>query len=74
MGHPAPKHKTTDQVGLGDIASLLGVAPKTAYQWKWRGLLPPPALTISGRPLWTRAAIVAWAEQSGRTLAPEPDP
>lgn len=62
--------RSAELLGLGDIARLLGRQPATAYQWKWRGLLPPPAQTVSGRPLWSRRAIEAWAAETGRPLAP----
>ena len=51
----------TDPVGLSDIASRLDVAAGTPQKWRTRGLFPPPAATVGGRPVWEWAVIRDWA-------------
>lgn len=41
-----------DPVGELEIAERLGVKPGTVRQWKWRGHLPDPRWTVSGRDAW----------------------
>lgn len=53
-------------IGLQEIAALLEVEPRTATQWNWRGLLPPPDGSVSGSPAWRRSTILRWAEKTGR--------
>lgn len=62
----APKpHPTV--VGLADIADRLDVSRTTVDQWKWRGVLPSPKWSISGRPAWDWPDIEAWAKETGRS-------
>jgi len=48
-------------VGLSDIARRFHVKPQTAYQWKYRGLLPEPRWVVSGQPAWDANDITTWA-------------
>ena len=62
-------HSADELIGPVEIAERLGVAPRTPYAWRWRGVLPPPVI-ISGRPLWHWSEIEAWAIRTGRLAAP----
>jgi len=57
---------TVPLVGLGEIARMTGRSRSTVAQWRRantpRGRrLPPPAVRISGSPLWTVPSILAFA-------------
>lgn len=58
-----------DPVGLAEIAERLGVARKTASQWRTRGLLPDPTWTVSGAPAWDWPTVAEWAVRTGRATA-----
>lgn len=53
-------------LGKADIADLLGYPRKTVHTWSDRGLLPPPAGTLSSAPYWWDQDILTWAEATGR--------
>lgn len=53
-------------VGLDEIAKELGVKRTTADQWRHRGVLPEPAWTVSGSPVWIWSDIEVWARETGR--------
>ena len=53
-------------VGLAEVAELLCVQPTTAYQWRTRGLLPEPDMTVSRQPAWWLSTIQGWAAATGR--------
>lgn len=55
-----------EPVGMIEIAERLGVRRQTVQQWRFRGLLPDPAWTISGDPAWDWAVIEHWARETGR--------
>jgi hypothetical protein len=56
-----------EPVGLAEIARRSGVKLQTAQMWNWRGLLPPPRWTVSGKPAWDwHQDIVPWFNRSGR--------
>jgi len=61
--------KTTplpDLVGPVEIAERLGVERATVDKWRQRRVLPDPAATISGSPIWKWGEIVEWASRTGR--------
>lgn len=54
-------------VGLQEIASHLGVKPRTPHAWKFRGLLPEPDhAPVNGLDAWQFTTIVRWAAETGR--------
>ena len=53
-------------VDSAEIAVMLAVQRGTVKQWRRRGLLPEPAVTVGGRPAWRRDDILAWAVDTGR--------
>ena len=56
-----------EPVGLKEIAARLHVTRQTAKQWHWRKILPPTGTgTVSGAPWWNWAAILVWADKTGR--------
>lgn len=55
-----------EPVGLIDIAARLGVEINTAHVWHYRGLLPEPPWTVSGRPAWNWPDIEQWAKETDR--------
>lgn len=57
---------TTLPVGAVEIAERLAVKPETVHQWAYRGLLPEPRWTVSGRPAWNWPTIERWARETGR--------
>lgn len=69
-----PKPDIGDLVGLPEIARMFGVRPPTPYRWRDRGIMPEPDWTVSGSPIWRRAVIVAWGEETGRAIVPPPKP
>lgn len=57
-------------VGPHEVAAMLGVAPNTVAVWRYRRLMPDPAGTLSGTPLWRSADVARWARRTGRLPAP----
>ncbi len=58
-----------DIVGPSEIASMLRVHPVTISRWQHQGVLPPPEAELKRGPVWQRATIVLWAEQTNRRIA-----
>jgi hypothetical protein len=58
--------RVEDPVGLVEIAERLGVAQITARQWRRRGVLPDPKVTLAMGPLWSWSTIERWARETGR--------
>jgi len=56
-------------VGIPEIAERLGVKRATVDQWRHREVMPAPAWTVAGRPLWRWADVKTWAEDTGRMPA-----
>ena len=56
-----------DPVGLSDVAARLGYPVDTVRMWRYRGLLPEPAATVSGSPVWDWPDVYRWARRTGRT-------
>ncbi len=52
-------------VSTRDIANRLGVAHRTVYQWRHRGIFPDPDLK-QAPPLWDWVTVEAWAKKTGR--------
>jgi hypothetical protein len=59
-----------DPVGELEIGQRLGVRAQTVAQWHYRGQLPPPRWTVSGRPAWNWPDLERWARQTGKLDAP----
>ncbi len=59
-----------DPVGELEIGQRLGVRAQTVAQWHYRGQLPLPRWTVSGRPAWNWPDIARWARQTGKLDAP----
>jgi hypothetical protein len=59
-----------DPVGALEIGERLDARPQTVAQWHFRGLLPPPRWTVSGRPAWNWPDIERWARVTGRWARP----
>lgn len=76
-GQEAPARRPgllgVEPVGELEIGERLGTRPQTVAQWQFRGLLPPPRWTVSGRPAWNWPDIERWARDTGR-LAASPRP
>lgn len=63
-------------LGCQEIADLLDVKVETVHHWRHRdrqarknGLdpyFPPPALIISGVPIWTGRSILSWCYRTSR--------
>lgn len=53
-------------IGLGEIAAMLQVKPKTPGIWRYRGVLPDPDMMVGNKPVWHRSTIVEWAKATGR--------
>jgi hypothetical protein len=55
-------------VGLREITNLFGTEHLTVNQWRYRGQLPEPDLTVSKTPIWRLSRIEQWATQTGRKI------
>ena len=58
-----------DLVGPSEIATLLGVHRVTVDRWRRDGVLPPAEAELNRGPVWQRASIVLWAEQTNREVS-----
>jgi hypothetical protein len=58
--------RVEDPVGLAEIAERLQVATVTVNQWRTRGVLPAPKVTLAMGPLWSWSTIERWARDTGR--------
>jgi ParB/RepB/Spo0J family partition protein len=56
-------------MGAQEIATLLGVSPRTVYSWGQRGQLPPADFQASGVDLWWPETIRAWRASRKRRAA-----
>ena len=64
-----------EPVGLKEIAARLHVTRQTAKTWHQRNILPPVGWgTVSGAPWWDWAAILVWADKTGRLTRQPPGP
>lgn len=59
-----------EPVGELEIGQRLGVRAQTVAQWHYRGQLPLPRWTVSGRPAWNWPDIERWARRTGKLAAP----
>jgi hypothetical protein len=55
-------------IGPDELSDLLNVTRGAIRQWRRRGLLPRPDMTISSVPIWHLGTIRQWAADSGRTI------
>lgn len=55
-------------LGPEEVADLLAVKRNTLVQWRKRGQLPAPALTLSGLPIWRRGDVLAFAALTDRLV------
>ena len=60
--------KVLDVVGPGEVAAMFNVHPVTVSRWQKEGVLPEPDRALLQGPVWRRATIVAWANETGREL------
>jgi predicted GIY-YIG superfamily endonuclease len=51
-----------DVVGPKEMAERLGVQHETVHKWRYRQVLPEPALILSGTPMWEWETIKEWWE------------
>ena len=58
---------TLDVVGVNDIALMFNVNRVTVSKWRAAGKLPPPDAEL-GIPIWQRATILRWADNTGRAV------
>lgn len=52
------------ELGITEIAQLLGLGHPTVYRWERRGLLPEPVKGRPGPAAWSRDDIERWAAQN----------
>ncbi|GAA0570747.1 ParA family protein [Caenispirillum bisanense] len=58
-----------DLLGLAEIAALLGVSKQAVANWKARKAdFPKPIAELKSGPVWSKAAIVAWADSEGLSI------
>ena len=48
--------------GTDEIAQLIGIRRKSLYVYRSRGVMPSPAFTVSGVPLWWVSDVLEWDE------------
>ena len=53
-------------VGPAEVAEIAGVQPSTVYQWRTRGILPPPDMQVSRQDAWWTSSITGWLIETGR--------
>ena len=53
-------------VGPAEVAEIAEVQPSTVYQWRTRGILPPPDMQVSRQDAWWTTTIQGWAAETGR--------
>lgn len=58
----------TQLVGPDEVADMLSVQRNTIAQWRKRGVLLDPFLTISSMPIWRREDVIEWAKRTGREV------
>lgn len=59
----------TELIGPDELATLLCVQRNTIVQWRKRGQLLEPFMTLSGMPIWRKADVRDWAKLAGKALA-----
>ena len=59
-------------VGTAEIAELLDVTRQRVHQLQQQPDFPKPVACLSMGHVWERAAIVEWAERTGRLRPDEP--
>ncbi|WP_148269387.1 hypothetical protein [Streptosporangium roseum] len=63
----------TDQmpplIGIQEVSWIFGKSSSAIGQWRNRGTLPRPDLTLSGSPLWRLETILADAERRDRSVS-----
>jgi excisionase family DNA binding protein len=46
---------------VAEVADILGVSPRVAYEWLIRGVIPPEVMVRAGRAVYVkRLALEAW--------------
>lgn len=56
-------------IGIQEICWIFDKSPSAVGQWRNRGTLPNPDLTLSGSPLWRIETILIDAERRGRSVS-----
>lgn len=63
-----------DLLGLAEIASLLGASKQAVANWKARKAnFPKPIAELKSGPVWSRDAVVAWADSEGISVVEADD-
>ncbi len=58
---------------VAEVADILGVSPRVAYEWLIRGVIPPEVMVRAGRAVYVkRLALEEWL--AGRDGAEPPAP
>jgi hypothetical protein len=60
--------KPLDVVGVYEVSVMFGVYPESVSRWRREGTLPVPDVVLSCGPVWRRATIVGWGNETGRTI------
>ena len=61
VGRPTGAGYVPDTLVAADgVAELIGVQVKSLYVYRSRGVLPSPAFTVSGVPLWWVSDVLEW--------------
>lgn len=59
-------------IGVSEAAELLGVSKQTLANWRSRRAdFPPPIAELKSGPIWSRASVVAWAQEQDIPIADE---
>lgn len=62
-------------LGLAEIAALLGVTKQVIANWKARKPnFPTPIAELKSGPVWSKDAVMAWAEGESIPIAEAPEP
>ncbi len=56
-------------IGIQEVSWIFDKKPSVIGQWRNRGTLPPPELTLSGSPLWRLETILTDAERRERSVS-----
>ncbi|MGP3912991.1 hypothetical protein [Nonomuraea sp. 10N515B] len=56
-------------IGIQEVSWIFDKTPSAISQWRNRGTLPEPRLTLSGSPLWTLENILSDANRRNRPIS-----
>lgn len=67
------KHDLDDLIGTAEIGELAGVSSAAVTVWRGRHeAFPAPLVRVRSGPLYSRRAVVAWLEETGRLKSNAP--